>query len=214
MQTSFSCFGRTSEEVANTLTHLIGIVFAFVTAYLLLTRCAEGSWQELFGMAVFSAAMLFMYTASTIYHWTLPGKAKRVLRYFDHICIYVLIAGSYTPIWLCVVGGTWGWVAFGLMWGVAVAGAIGKLVALGKHPRLSLTIYLVMGWSAVFAVVPIWKAMSATSLLWLLAEGIFYSSGTYFYAHDDKRPFFHAVCHLFVLGGTVSHFMALWTLMA
>jgi len=203
---------RTSEEIANTLTHLVGIVFALVTAWLLLRHSVNAVWQQTFGMAVFSAAMLFMYTASTVYHWTLPGKTKRLLRHFDHISIYVLIAASYTPIWLCIVGGTSGWIAFGLMWGVALIGSIVKLVALGKYPRLSLAVYLIMGWSAVFAIVPIWNAMSVTALLWLLSEGIFYTVGTYFYAHDE-RPFYHAVWHIFVLGGTVSHFMAMWSIM-
>lgn len=203
---------RTSEEIANTLTHLVGIVFALVTAWLLLRHSVNAVWQQTFGMAVFSAAMLFMYTASTVYHWTLPDKTKRLLRHFDHISIYVLIAASYTPIWLCIVGGTAGWIAFGLMWGVALIGSIVKLVALGKYPRLSLAVYLIMGWSAVFAIVPIWNAMSVTALLWLLSEGIFYTVGTYFYAHDE-RPFYHAVWHIFVLGGTVSHFMAMWSIM-
>ena len=160
-------------------------------------------------MTVFAVAVLFMYTASTIYHWTLPGDLKRILRHVDHINIYVLIAASYTPVWLCVIGGVWGWVGFAVVWAIALAGAIGKIIALGKHPRVSLALYLAMGWLVVFVAVPVWNALSTKALMWLAAEGFFYTAGTYFYAKGKERPYFHAIWHLFVLGGTLSHFMVM-----
>lgn len=205
---------RTHEEIANTLTHLVGVIFALSTAWLLIVKSMNTSWQQIFAMTIFSLSILFMYSASTVYHWTMPGKSKHILRHVDHINIYVLIAASYTPVWLCVVGGVWGWVGFGVIWTIALAGTVGKIVSLGKHPRLSLTLYLLMGWSMVFIIVPIWNVFSATALLWLLAEAISYTGGTYFYARSKKRPYYHAIWHLFVLAGTFSHFMAMWELIS
>lgn len=205
---------RTNEEVANTLTHLVGVVFAISTAWLLIAKSMDSSWQQIFAMTVFTSSILFMYSASTIYHWAMPGKLKRFLRHVDHINIYVLIAASYTPVWLLVVKGFWGWVGFGVIWGIALAGTIGKIVSLGKHPRLSLTLYLLMGWSMVFIIVPIWNAFSFTALLWLLAEAISYTGGTYFYANSRNYPYYHAIWHLFVLAGTFSHFMVMWELVS
>lgn len=204
---------RTNEEIANTITHALGIVFALTATWVLIAKGVDGTWQEAFGMIVFSVAILFMYTASTIYHWTLPGKRKVFFRTLDHINIYVLIASSYTPVLLCAVGGTLGWVGFGCIWAIAVAGSIGKIVALGKYPKLSLAIYLLMGWSAVLFVVPIWNALSETSLWWFLAEGLFYTIGCYFYANSKKHAYYHAIWHVFVLGGTISHFMSMWIML-
>ena len=205
---------RTNEEIANTLTHLVGVIFALSTGWLLIAHSINSSWQQLFGMTIFAVAVFSMYAASTVYHWAMPGKLKRFLRHIDHINIYVLIAASYTPVWLCVLGGVWGWVGFAAIWAIALAGAIGKVVAFGKHPRLSLTVYLLMGWSVVLVAVPIWNAFSATALIWLAAEAFSYTVGTYFYAKSKERPYYHAIWHLFVLGGTLSHFMVMWELVA
>lgn len=205
---------RTNEEIANTLTHLVGIIFALSTGWLLIVRSMDSSWEQLLGMSIFAVAVFLMYTASTVYHWAMPGKLKHFLRHIDHINIYVLIAASYTPVWLCVIGGLWGWVGFSAIWTVALAGAIGKVIALGKHPRLSLTVYLLMGWSAVFVAVPIWNAFSVQGLLWFAAEAVCYTVGTYFYAYGKTRPYYHAIWHLFVLGGTLSHFMVMLELIA
>ena len=135
---------------------------------------------------------------------------KARLRIFDHVSIYVLIAASYTPVWLSILGGVAGWVGFGLMWAVAIGGLIYKLLAIGKFPRLSLFIYLAMGWSVVFVAKPVWNATPVVGLWWLLVEGLAYSGGAWFYAKSKKHKYFHAVWHLFVLLGTVAHFMFLW----
>lgn len=200
---------RTGEEKANTLTHLAGIIFALSTAWAMIKYGFDASPIEGAAMIILSLGFFCMYTASTIYHWTLPGKTKRVLRHFDHANIYVLIAASYTPVWLCIVGGTLGWVAFSIMWAVTLGGIIGKILALGKYPRLSLAIYLLMGWSIIFAIKPIINSLTGAQLAWVIGEGFFYTLGTYFYAHDEEHAYFHAIWHIFVLAGTVCHFIAM-----
>lgn len=201
---------QTKEEIANTLTHLLGILVACATGGVLITKALQSSWQSLLGVIVFSVGMLLMYVASTVYHWALPGKWKHILRYCDHINIYVLIAASYTPILLCAIGGKLGWWVFGGMWTMALIGALYKIFFLGKYPRLSLAIYLTMGWSVVFIAKSVWHNMPAIALGCILLEGISYTLGTYFYSRDKQTPYYHAIWHLFVLGGTAAHVAAVW----
>ena len=156
----------------------------------------------------FTCGMLLMYAASTLYHWAMPGKAKRRLRIFDHISIYVMIAASYTPICIGVVGGALGWTVFGILWGVALGGAVYKLTAMDRYPRLSLFLYLLMGWSFIFMAEPVCSRLPSRALCAILAEGLFYTSGTWFFAHDSK-PYFHGVWHIFVLLGSVAHWLAI-----
>ena len=136
-----------------------------------------------------------------------------MLRIFDHCGIYVMIAASHTPICIGVVGGALGWTVFGLLWAVVVAGIIYKVKALGRYPKLSLALYLAMGWSVVFIAEPVVSKLSLPSLLWILAEGLFYTSGTYFFAHDDRR-YFHGIWHIFVLLGSVSHWAAVYCIVS
>lgn len=201
---------QSKEEIANTLTHLAGVIIAIFAGVLLINKGIGSAWQNLLGISIFSIGMLLMYMASTIYHWTLPGKWKKILRYCDHINIYVLIAASYTPILLCSIGGVLGWSMFGVMWVLALAGTFYKIFFLGKYPRLSLAIYLIMGWSAVFIARPIWNNMPSEALWFILIEGISYTVGTYFYSRDASHSFYHAIWHVFVLGGTMSHIAAVW----
>lgn len=199
---------RTPEELFNTLTHLAGVVFTLIAAWFVLKLGYAQGWKNAFGVTFFTCGMLLMYAASTLYHWQLPGSGKRRLRVLDHISIYVMIAASYTPICLGVVGGVLGWVVFGILWGVAAAGTVYKVVALERYPRLSLLLYLVMGWAFVFIAQPVCHRISTAALLALLAEGLFYTGGTYFFAHDH-RPYYHGVWHIFVLLGSIAHWVAL-----
>lgn len=198
------------EEKLNALSHAIGIVFAVVALVVLLLKCPNCEWQYVVGVVVFALGALMQYVASTVYHLAIPGERKVRLRKFDHISIYVLIAASYTPVWLSIIGGVMGWIGFGVMWGVALAGAVYKLLAIGKYPRFSLVLYLIMGWSVVFVAKPVWEATPIVGLIWLLVEGLAYSGGAWFYANGDKYKYFHAIWHLFVLLGTVAHFMFLY----
>lgn len=199
---------RSPEECFNTLTHLAGVLFTLAAAWLILRRGYDSDWKNAFGTTFFTCGMLLMYAASTLYHWQLPGRTKRRLRVLDHISIYVMIAASYTPICIGVVGGAGGWAMFGILWGVALGGTVYKITAIDSYPRLSLLIYLVMGWSFVFVAEPVCARVSAPALLCLLAEGIFYTSGTYFFAHDS-HPWYHGIWHIFVLLGSVAHWLAI-----
>ena len=198
------------EEKLNAWSHAVGCVFAVWACWALMAKCDGCDWAYKVGVVVFAVGAFMQYLASTLYHLAEPGECKARLRIFDHVSIYMLIAASYTPVWLSVLGGVAGWVGFGVMWAVAIGGMVYKLLAIGKFPRLSLIIYLAMGWSVVFVARPVWDATPAEGLWWLLAEGLAYSGGAVFYANHKKYRYFHLVWHLFVLMGTVAHFMFLW----
>lgn len=203
---------RTPEEISNTLTHLAGVIFTLLSAWGLLILAYADSWQKAMGVTFFVVGMLIMYSFSTVYHWAMPGRAKRFLRIMDHIGIYVMIACSYTPICIGVVGGWVGWTVFALLWLTVVGGAIYKIKALGRYPRLSLLIYLVMGWSVVFIAEPVLENLSTAALMCLLAEGLFYTSGTYFFSHDGRKHY-HAIWHIFVLLGSLAHWGAVFCIL-
>lgn len=157
-----------------------------------------------FGVIFFIVGMFLMFLSSTIYHWVHPGIAKDVLRKLDHISIYVMIACSYTPICVGVVGGWIGWTVFGVQWAAVIGGTFYKIFALGKYPKLSLALYLVMGWSVLLVIEPVMSRLSWLAISFLFAEGLFYTAGTYFFANDNKLHF-HAIWHVFVLLGAISH---------
>ena len=198
-------------ELGNTWTHLAGAIFALSSIWLV-WLAADVSWQMAFGVICFIVGMFFMFLSSTAYHWVREGKTQDVLRKFDHISIYVMIACSYTPILIGVVGGWLGWTVFAFQWLVVIGGIFYKIYAIGRWPRLSLAIYLIMGWSIVLIAEPVIKALKPATLWLLLAEGIAYTAGTYFFAHDE-RPHYHAIWHVFVLLGALAHWGAVLTLL-
>jgi hemolysin III len=201
-------------EIANSLTHGISLLFFSVLSVVLLYR---GSYTEssvlFFSLVVFVVSLLLLYSFSTVYHIVSDTKAKHILRKFDHIGIYLLIAGSYTPFLLAVIEGSLGWTFFFILWGLVVVGIFYKVFFIGKYPLVSLILYLAMGWSAVFIIKPFWIACSTSVLVCILCEGIFYTAGTYFFWKDNKHTYYHAVWHVFVLLGTLSHFFAVWLLL-
>lgn len=198
-------------ENGNTWTHLGGAIFALSSIWLV-WLATDVSWQMAFGVICFLFGMFFMFLSSTVYHWVHEGRVKRALRKCDHISIYVMIACSYTPILIGVVGGWLGWLVFALQWAVVIGGAFYKIFAMGRWPRLSLAIYLVMGWSIVLIAEPVMKKLAPSTLLLILAEGVAYTAGTYFFAHDS-RPNYHAIWHVFVLLGALAHWGAVLTLL-
>ncbi|MBQ6225436.1 MAG: hemolysin III family protein [Bacteroidaceae bacterium] len=198
-------------ELGNTWTHLAGAIFALSSIWLV-WLAADVSWQMAFGVICFIVGMFFMFLSSTVYHWVREGRVKNILRKFDHISIYVMIACSYTPILIGVVGGWLGWTVFAFQWLVVIGGIFYKIYAIGRWPRLSLAIYLIMGWSIVLIAKPVVKALMPETLWLLLAEGIAYTAGTYFFAHDE-RPHYHAIWHVFVLLGALAHWGAVLTLL-
>ena len=199
------------EELASALTHGAGAVASAVGAVVLIALSAIGGdpWR-IVGTAVFSATLVLLYTASTLYHASRRPEARARLKVFDHCAIYLLIAGTYTPFTLVGLRGSWGWSLFGVVWGLAVAGVVFKLFFTGRFPRLSTAIYVGMGWMVVVAVGPMTRLLSPETLAWLVAGGLTYTVGTLFY-HSRRIPYAHAIWHLFVLGGSVCHFAAVMT---
>lgn len=196
-----------NKEQGNTWTHLVGAVFALSSIWLVWPAAKLG-WEWTMGIIFFIAGMFLMFLSSTVYHWVWPGKAKDILRKCDHISIYVMIACSYTPICIAVIGGWLGWLVFAIQWLIVIGGTFYKLLAMGKYPRLSLALYLIMGWSVVLVAQPVVERLSNLALLALLLEGILYTVGTYFFAYDSKRHY-HAIWHVFVLFGAMSHWTAI-----
>jgi hemolysin III len=207
-----------SEERVNTITHLIALVATLVIAWPLLRLAAFSQRStfnyQLLGTALFLLGMFLMYGSSTLYHAVTAPAHKRRLRVFDHISIYIMIAGSYSPVCLTVIGGWIGWTLFGFLWGCVLAGVIGKVIALGRFPRLSLALYLMMGWVALLVLVPMWRNMSHEAFWCIIAEGVFYTLGSYFFNHDEQHAYYHAVWHVFIILGAAAHTVALWLVLA
>lgn len=195
------------EEASNHWTHLIGVIFALSCIWTVWPAATIG-WQWMMGVIFYIAGMFLMFLSSTIYHWMPEGRARSILRKCDHISIYVMIACSYTPICIAVVGGWLGWLVFGIMWAIVVAGTVYKIIAIDRYPRLSLALYLIMGWSVLFIAKPVFEQISAWAITCIVLEGLFYTTGTYFFAKDYHRHF-HAIWHIFVLLGAASHWTAI-----
>lgn len=196
-------------ERFNGYTHLVGAILALVGAVALVTLAAlKGDPWRIVGFAVYGATLVLLYLTSTLYHST-RGRAKAVLRKLDHCTIYLLIAGTYTPFTLVTLRGPWGWSLFGAVWGLAALG-IAQECWLARGARLpSLAIYLLMGWLALVALVPLHEALGWTGLAWLAAGGLAYTVGIVFYVFDERVPHFHGVWHLFVLAGSAIHYAAM-----
>ncbi len=197
-------------ELVNALTHGVGAVASAVGAVVLVALAAMygDAWQVV-GSAVFGATLVLLYTASTVYHAARSPRARARLKVFDHCAIYLLIAGTYTPFTLIGLRGGWGWSLFGIVWGLAVAGVVFKLFFIDRFPRLSTALYVGMGWMVVVAIVPMVQRLPGATLALLVAGGLAYTAGTYFY--HGRRPYAHAVWHLFVIAGSVCHFAAVAT---
>ncbi len=201
-----------AEEMANSISHGIGLIAALVGTPFLITHAARNaSGQFIVGVSVFCATIILLYLASTLYHALPLGKAKRVFRIIEHSAIFLLIAGTYTPFTLGVLNGAWGWTLFGVIWGLALAGVALKAFYKAAHPILFTGLYLLMGWVVVIAVDPLLASVPTAGLLWLLAGGLSYTLGVAFFATDSRLQYGHLIWHLFVMGGTAFHYFAvLW----
>jgi len=197
-----------AEERASSITHGAGIVFSIAAMIALLTVAdVHRDARRIVTAAVYGFTLLLMYTASTCYHCVRSPRAKHAMRVFDHASIYLLIAGTYTPIVLVAVGGTWGWSMFGVVWIIAVAGVILKMFFVDRYEPLSVTLYLMMGWLALIAIKPMIAALPAGAMAWIFGGGVAYTAGVVFFLWDHL-PFNHAIWHLFVIAGSVCHFIA------
>lgn len=194
-------------ERFNSISHLVGAALAVAgTAVLVVLAARLGDPWKIVGFSIYGAMLVALYVASTAYH-SVRGRAKEILQKVDHCSIYLLIAGSYTPFALVSLRGAWGWSLLGVVWGLALLG-IAQEIWLAKGARvLSLVIYVLMGWLALVAVVPLWEALTPAGFGWLLAGGACYTLGIVFYATDHKVRHGHGLWHLFVLGGSICHFI-------
>jgi hemolysin III len=198
------------EEIAHASTHGLGALLAIIGLVVLVARAAiYGDHWHIVASSIFGGTLVLMYTASTLYHAIPLTRAKRVLRVFDHSLIYFLIAGSYTPFALITLRGPWGWGLLAFVWTLALAGVVFKIFATGRFEKLSLAIYLLMGWAALVAIEPLVEAMHPGGLALLAAGGLTYTGGVAFYVWQRLR-YHHAIWHLFVLAGSVLHYLAVY----
>jgi len=195
-------------EKFNSISHLAGVIAAAIGSILLIVTAARlGDAWKIVSFSIYGASLLTLYLSSTLYH-SVRGSAKRVLCKFDHCAIYLLIAGSYTPFTLVSLRGPWGWSLFGTVWGLAVLGIVQE-IWLAKGARIfSLIIYVLMGWLAIIAVVPLISALGWQGFSLLAAGGVLYSVGIIFYALDARLRHGHGIWHLFVLGGSTAQFLS------
>jgi hemolysin III len=202
---------RTKEEIFNTLTHFVGLCLVPCISWVLIWFGYTKSWQHAFGVTFFTVGMLLMYLASSMYHWWRPGRGKRILRQLDHIGIYVMIACSYTPICMELVEDkevVGGWVFFGVIWLLALLGIFYKVFFIDRYPKLSLFLYVLMGWSVLFIAEPVWRACTPLTVALILAEGLSYTTGVYFFINDRRKKYYHGIWHIFVIIGTMLHWGA------
>ncbi len=196
-------------ERFNSISHAVGAVLAACGGVLLVGVAARsGDPWKLVGCGVYAAMLVLMYLTSTLYH-SLQGVAKEVLRKMDHCAIYLLIAGTYTPLTLVSLRGTMGWTLFGVVWSLALLGIVQELWYARRGRVLSLLIYLAMGWLAIVRIGPLIDAVGRAGFAWLATGGLFYTAGIVFYATDHKLRHGHGIWHLFVLAGSSCHYLAI-----
>ncbi len=195
-------------ELLNSLSHGFGWALAIAALVVMVVFAAlNGSARHVVGTTLFGSTLVLLYAMSTLYHAFRGPRVKRVFRILDHVAIYLLIAGTYTPFCLTVLRGPWGWSLFGVVWGLAVLGVVFKSVFGPRHEILSTGVYLAMGWLVLVAIFPLWRALPGWGLFWLFGGGVCYTVGTVFYALE-RMPFNHAVWHLFVIAGSACHVVA------
>lgn len=197
-----------SEEIANSISHGIGLAGAVIAApFLIFYAAANGDAWAVAGASVFITTAIILYLSSTLFHSVKGGKSKEIFQIIDHAAIFLLIAGTYTPFTLGILRETWGWTLFGIVWGIAAAGIIMKILVGVRHPLLSTALYLLMGWLIIIVIKPLMAAMPLAGLIWIAAGGLAYTIGVIFYAMPNFR-YTHFVWHIFVLAGTTCHFVA------
>ena len=197
-------------ERLNSITHLLGSVLALIGLIVLVVRAAlAGDPWTIVSFSLFGATLVVLYTSSALYHG-IHGASKKLFQKFDHVAIYLLIAGSYTPFTLVTLRGAWGWSLFGVVWGLAVIGILQDLLFEKRKGILSVVIYLLMGWIAMAAFRPLSFALPSAGMTWLVTGGLFYTMGIVFYALDKKLVHSHGIWHLFVLAGSVCHYFTIF----
>ena len=195
-------------ERFNAWTHLVGAALACVGAvWLLVLASLTGELRIIVSVAIYGLTLVLLYSISTLYH-SVQGRAKALMRKLDHLSIYLLIAGSYTPFCLITLHGPWGWTLFGIVWMLAVIGMLQEIKPRSEARVLSIVIYAVMGWIVLIAVKPLITALGMEGFIWLAGGGVLYTVGIIFFAYDSRFRHWHGIWHLFVMGGSLMHFVA------
>jgi len=203
-------FYTKTEETLNIVTHGFGLLLSIVALVVLVVYASQnGDAWDVVSVAIYGSSLVVLYFASTAFHLARDQKLRNRLNVFDHASIYLLIAGSYTPFLLVTLRGPWGWSIFGVVWGIAIAGIILKFFFTGRFNLFSTILYVAMGWVIIIAISPLVKALPFEGLLWLLAGGLFYTFGSVFFL-INKIPYNHAIFHVFVLAGSICHFIAVF----
>ena len=196
-------------EKFNAWTHLAGGVLALIgTVWLLILAAMDGDLMKIVSVAIYGFTLVLLYSTSTLYH-SVRGRAKAVMQKLDHLSIYLLIAGSYTPFCLVTLRGSWGWWLFGIVWSLAIIGMLQEIKPRSEARVLSVVIYAVMGWIVLVAVKPLLSALGTAGFSWLVAGGVFYTVGIIFFAYDQRFRHWHGIWHLFVIAGSLLHFVAI-----
>lgn len=196
-------------ERFNAWTHLVGALLALTGAtWLIVTTSLRADAQAITSVSIYGAALVLLYAISTVYH-SVRGRAKRIWQKCDHLSIYLMIAGSYTPFCLISLRGAWGWSLFGVVWGLALIGMLQEIKPRSEARVLSLVIYAVMGWAVLVATGPLLDALGTAGFVWLAAGGLLYSVGIVFFVLDARVRHFHGIWHLFVIAGSLMHYIAI-----
>lgn len=196
------------EEFANSISHGLGLLLAIAGLPVLIANALHNGTMAVVASAIFGGSAIALYLASTLYHAVAHERIKPAMQRLDHAAIYLLIAGTYTPIALGVLRGGWGWALLGAIWSLALLGIVFKLFVGAHFHRLSTALYVVMGWAALIAIKPLWQHMAPGGLAWLFGGGIAYTLGVVFYVLHERLIYSHFIWHLFVLTGTGCHYFA------
>lgn len=197
-----------TDETINTVTHVLGAALALAGLVVLVVSASmKGDAWRITSFSIYGGTLFLLYLASSLYH-SASGRLKKILRVIDHQSIYLLIAGTYTPFTLVTLRGPWGWSLFGVVWGLAAFGVVLDALHRGGRRIPQLVIYILMGWLIMIALGPLLRALPPWGVAWLVAGGLFYTSGVAFYVMDKRFPYFHGVWHLFVLAGSLCHYFA------
>ena len=200
-----------SEELISAISHGIGALLGITAVVLCIVISAiHGSAIAVVASCIYGITLILLYTMSTLYHSLKVNNAKRVFRIIDHCSIYLLIAGSYTPFTLITLKGVWGWLIFGIIWASAILGIVFNAIDIKKFKKISMVLYLVMGWMVLFAIKPLIKALAKPGLVLLVIGGILYTVGAIFYGIGRNKKYMHSVFHVFVLAGSIFQFFSIY----
>jgi hemolysin III len=197
------------EEIANGITHGIGAALAVAGMVVLVVSAAlYGDAWRVVSFSIYGASLVILYLVSTLYHSFTNPQVKRLFQLLDHCSIYLLIAGTYTPLTLTVLRGPWGWTLFGLIWGMAILGIVLKICCIGRFKGFSIVLYIAMGWLVVIALKPLFTLVDHGMIMWLVIGGLSYTLGVIFYS-AKRMPYHHPIWHLFVLGGSICQYLGI-----